>query len=118
MSLPLNGNMKLNMRMEETGKISDWVLIDGNGSINNLEFKSKSPEIILTNTRFLFNWSQNELRTELKESYLIKILIPTSMEYLLLLKFLKKLPVSAVASNIKLNVILESLILKSFPINL
>lgn len=112
--LTLNGNMKLNMRMEETGKISDWVLIDGNGSINNLEFKSKSPEIILTNTRFLFNWSQNELRTELKGKLFDKDFDSNLDGSIYFTKISKEAPVSAVSSNIKLNVILESLILKSF----
>ncbi|HNE56471.1 MAG TPA: hypothetical protein PK079_25135, partial [Leptospiraceae bacterium] len=56
----VKGNMKINMRLEETGKVNDWIWIDGNGSIGNLEIYSKNPEFSLTNTTLKFNWNQNE----------------------------------------------------------
>lgn len=110
----VKGNMKLNMRMEETGKISDWIWIDGNGSLSNLEFQSKSPTIRLTDTSLQFNWSQNELHTDLKGKLFDKEFNSELNGTILFIKPAKEIPVSAIASNVKLDIHLDSLILKSF----
>ncbi len=112
--LTVNGNMKLNMRMEETGKIADWIWIDGNGSISDLEFKSKSPEVRIANTGLQFNWSQNELHTELKGKLFDKDFTSNLDGNVSFTKVSKEVPVSAIASNIKINLNLDTLILKSF----
>ena len=108
------GTMKLNMRIEETGKPNDWVWIDGNGSLSNLEFYSKSPEVRLTDTNLHFIWNQKELQSDIRGKLFGKEFFSDLGG---VIAFNKPTSVSApyvLASNLKLNVILDSIILKSF----
>ncbi|MBK7056968.1 MAG: hypothetical protein KBF99_07100 [Leptospiraceae bacterium] len=110
----VKGNMQLNMRLEETGRLADWIWIDGNGSLNDLEFQSNTPSMRLTDTSLKFNWSQNELHTDLKGKLFDKDFNAAMNGTISFTKAAKEAPVSSTISNLKLNVNLDSLILKSF----
>ncbi|MBP7283622.1 MAG: hypothetical protein KBA66_18695 [Leptospiraceae bacterium] len=110
----IQGNMKLNMRIEETGNISDWIWIDGNGSLNNFEFRSMSPDIRLLDTNLHFIWSQNELQTGLRGKLFDKELITDMSGIISFNKAANKNLPNPLASNLKLNVTMDSLILKNF----
>ena len=110
----VKGNMQLNMRLEETGRLADWIWIDGNGSLNDLEFQSNTPSMRLTDTSLKFNWSQNELHTDLKGKLFDKDFNAAMNGAISFTKAAKEAPVSSTISNLKLNVNLDSLILKSF----
>lgn len=110
----IKGNVKLNMRMEETGKINDWIWIDGNGSINNLEVNSKLPQFQLTDTTLKFNWNQNEVHSELTGKLFGQEFNTSLNGVISFLRPTKESPTTSIASNLKLNGKIDHLVMKSF----
>lgn len=110
----ISGNMKLNMRIEETGKNSDWLWIDGSGSLNNFLFISNAPNIRVNETNLHFIWSQNELQTNLKGKFFEKDIISDLGGLIYFNKAANKNLPAPLTTNLNMNVNIESVILKDF----
>lgn len=55
----LKGFLKTDLAIEETGKIDNWFIVDGNGFINNLELNIQNPNTDVKNTGVRFLWEKS-----------------------------------------------------------